>query len=287
MVYPIYEVQRFKCQSIHDDLYVNTFQEHLKSHAFVEEPHRHNSHLLLFFTQGSGTHTVDFDTYTIAPGSLFALQPGQLHHWDLSTDIDGFVVIYSTEEYNLYFGRKQLSDYPFYASAHQKPEVVLDQLEMQSVLPYFETLIREGQSELRLRRDQMFNLIDCIHIFIARKYAENEAHGTHRYNTKIGVFETLLETHFHDEKSPSFYAERLHITLKHLNRICREMLGKTATEVIAGRVLLEIKRLLADRKLSVNKIADTLGFEDYSYFSRFFKKQTGQSPSDFRKKPTQ
>ena len=101
------------------------------------------------------------------------------------------------------------------------------------------------------------------------------------------MFETLLETHFHDEKSPSFYAERLHITLKHLNRICREMLGKTATEVIAGRVLLEIKRLLADRKLSVNKIADTLGFEDYSYFSRFFKKQTGQSPSDFRKKPTQ
>ena len=48
------------------------------------------------------------------------------------------------------------------------------------------------------------------------------------------------------------------------------------------RVVLETKRMLADKQLSINEIADALGFEDYSYFSRFFKKQTGMSPTEFR-----
>ena len=56
----------------------------------------------------------------------------------------------------------------------------------------------------------------------------------------------LLEEYFKEEKAPSFYAEKLHITLKHLNRICNEILQKTATEVITDRVVLEIKRMLID-----------------------------------------
>ncbi len=283
MSYPVYHVQHFKCQSIDHELYVNTFQDHLQNHAFVEQPHRHGSHLLLFFTQGSGTHTVDFEQYQVRPGSLFLLQPGQLHHWNLSRDVDGFVVIYATEHYNLYFGQKQLSDYPFYASALQKPQVLLQPDEVATLLPLFNEIIRESRLDEPFRRDKIINLIDCIHIEIARGYALEKTASTHPYRDKVRAFGTLLDAHFKTEKSPSFYAGKLHITPKHLNRICREMLGKTATEVIAERVVLEVKRLLADFKLSVNQIADALGFEDYSYFSRFFKKQTGMSPGAFRK----
>lgn len=277
--YPIYEVHNFKCDSIHEDLYVNTFAEHLKSHAFVEEPHRHNSYLLLFFTDGTGTHDVDFDRYAIEPGSLFVLQPGQLHHWDLSADTDGFVVIYTAELYHLYFGNKSLSDYPFYESPYSKPEIVLDAVQMQSVLPFFELMIAASAQN---KRDKILNLLDCIHLEIA-EYTQPDLHQTHAYNAKIKQFESMLEHHFKTEKLPSFYADGLHITLKHLNRICNEILNKTATEVIAERVILEIKRMLTDKQLSINEIAEALGFNDYSYFSRFFKKQTGASPSSFRK----
>jgi AraC-like DNA-binding protein len=91
-----------------------------------------------------------------------------------------------------------------------------------------------------------------------------------------------LEEYFRTEKLPSFYAEKLSITLKHLNRICNEILQKTATEVITDRVILEIKRMLIDKQLAVNEVAFKVGYEDYSYFSRFFKKQTGLSPTEFR-----
>lgn len=281
--YPIYDVHSFKCHSINDELYANTFQNHLQNHAFVEEPHRHSSFLLLFFTHGSGTHEVDFDVFDIRPGSLFVLQPGQLHRWNLSKDIDGFVIIYAAELYNLHFGQKKITDFPFYATPNTSPEVKLDANQTASIVRYFELLISESRNDLASRQDKMLNLLDCIHIEIAAKYAASHQRQMHPYNIKMNQFELLLEQHFRAHKLPSFYADKLNITLKHLNRICNDILKKTATEVIAERTILETKRMLADKQLSVNEIADALGYEDYSYFSRFFKKQTGQSPTAFRK----
>jgi len=280
--YPVYSVQNFSCNDVHRDLYVNTFAEHLKSHSFVEEPHRHDSYLMVFFTNGSGLHEVDFDQFGIKRGSLFVLQPGQMHHWSLSEDIEGFVIIFSQELYNLYFGQKKINEYNFYHSIHNRPEMVFEENEIPNLLPYFDLLIQENNHENKFQLDKMLNLLDCIHIEISRKYSETYSHQTHSYNIKINSFERLLEQYFRMEKLPSFYAEKLNITLKHLNRICNEILQKTATEVITDRVILEIKRMLIDKQLSINEIAFAVGYEDYSYFSRFFKKQTGLSPTEFR-----
>ncbi|MBP4136619.1 helix-turn-helix domain-containing protein [Flavobacterium geliluteum] len=283
--YPIYSVQNFSCNDIHRDFYVNTFKEHLKSHSFVEEPHRHDSYLMVFFTNGSGQHEVDFDQFEIKKGSLFVLQPGQMHHWSLSEDIEGFVIIFSQELYNLYFGQKKIKDYNFYNSILNRPEMVFETEEILKIVPYFDLLFQENLQNNKLQLDKMLNLLDCIHIEIARKYSETYSHQVHSYNIKISTFEALLEQYFKTQKLPSFYAEKLNITLKHLNRICNEILQKTATEVITDRVTLEIKRMLIDKELAVNEVAYKVGYEDYSYFSRFFKKQTGMSPTQFRNTP--
>lgn len=280
--YPIYNIQRFNCTSVNSDLYINTFKNHLIDHSFVEEPHRHSSYVLVFFTKGSGTHEVDFDVFSIQPGSMFFLQPGQMHHWNLSDDVEGFVIFYSQEMYNLYFGQKTIADYPFYSSVDNKPEMVFEVSELKAILPYFESLIVETQSNQLLKQDKIMNLLDIIHIEIARKYSETHLHEAHSYNVKIKNFEVLLENNFKTEKAPFFYASQLNITLKHLNRICNEMLQKTTTEVITARIILEAKRMLMDKKFTVNEIATELGFDDYSYFTRLFKKHTGMTPTDFR-----
>ena len=280
--YPIYNIQRFNCNSVNSDLYINTFKNHLIDHNFLEEPHRHNSYVLVFFTKGSGTHEIDFDIFTIQPGSMFFLQPGQMHHWDLSDDVEGFVIFYSQEMYNLYFGQKTIGEYPFYSSMDNKPEMFFDMSESKAILPYFESLILETQRIQLLKQDKIMNLLDVIHIEIARKYSETYFHEAHSYNVKIKNFEVLLEQNFKIEKAPSFYASQLNITLKHLNRICNEILQKTTTEVITDRIILEAKRMLMDKKFTINEIASELGFDDYSYFTRLFKKHTGMTPTNFR-----
>lgn len=280
--YPIYSIEQFNCNSVTGDLYINTFKNHLVNHSFVEKPHRHNFYLLVFFTNGSGIHEVDFDRFDIHPGSVFVLQPGQMHHWVLSEDIEGFIVFYTAEMYNLYFGNKTIEDYPFYFSIQNSPEIILEQEEIKSILPYFENLIAEMQTHKILKRDKIMNLLDSIHIELARKYNEIYIHEAHSYNVKIKSLEQLLEKKFKEEKSAAFYASALNVSLKHLNRICKDILKKTTTEVIVDRVMLEAKRMLLDKNWTVNEIATELGYDDYSYFSRLFKKHSRTTPTNFR-----
>jgi AraC-like DNA-binding protein len=280
--YPIYNIQRFNDNAVNSDLYINTFKNHLINHSFVEEPHRHSSYVLVFFTNGSGTHEIDFTSFRIQAGSMFFLQPGQMHHWSLSEDIDGFIIFYSQEMYNLYFGQKRIDEYPFYSSVNNKPEMVFDKNESKAILPYFNSIVSEIRGNKMLKQDKIMNLLDIIHIEIARKYNATNLYEAHSYNVKIKDFEMLLERYFKTQKTASFYASQLHITLKHLNRICNEILKKTTTEVIIDRIVLETKRMLMDKKLTINEIATALGYDDYSYFTRLFKKHVGITPTAFR-----
>lgn len=274
---PIYTIQHFKAPIRKNDLYINTFKNHLKEHNFIEKPHRHNFYLLVLFTNGSGSHEIDFDRYEIKSGSLFVLQPGQIHNWELSDDIEGYIVFYSQEIYNLHFGSRKIEDYPFYQSVNNNPEIVLEKSELDLMLPYFELMIKDQDNAAIL-----LNLLDCVHIEISEKYVAENNHTIHSYNHKIQKFEMILEQNFKVEKSPSFYAAKMNITLKHLNRICKDVLDKTVTELITNRIILEAKRLLINPKKSINQIADELGFENYSYFTKLFKKHTSSTPSAFR-----
>ncbi|AWG23525.1 AraC family transcriptional regulator [Flavobacterium faecale] len=280
--YPVYSIQQFNCNSVQADFYVNTFQKHLVTHPFVEKPHRHNFYVMAFFTKGSGTHEIDFDSYSVAPGSVFVLQPGQMHHWSLSEDIGGYVLFYSQEMYNLYFGEKEIDIFPFFYSNDTKSEIILTKQEMESLQPFFDLIFKESQSDELFKKDKIMNLLDLIHIELARKYQETFASEVHAYNSKLKMFAKVLESHFKTEKAASFYANALHISLKHLNRICNETVNKTTTEIITNRIVLEAKRMLMDKNSLVSEIALELGYDDYSYFARFFKKNTGMSPKDFR-----
>lgn len=279
---PIYDIQNFNCNAVNSDLYVNTFKNHLQEHSFIEKPHRHNFYLLVLFTHGTGTHEIDFDIYDIKRGSLFVVQPGQIHNWKLSTDIDGFIVFYSQETYNLYFGNKKIEDYSIYQSVKSQPELFFEEDELQKIEVYFKLMNAQSDSGKAKQKDKILNLLDIINIEISRKYLPENNHKTPIYNHKINQFEKLIDIHFKTEKSPSFYASKMSITLKHLNRICKSILNKTATQLITERIILEAKRLLINKNKSISQIADELNFENYSYFAKLFKKENGISPSEFR-----
>lgn len=95
-------------------------------------------------------------------------------------------------------------------------------------------------------------------------------------------FLLLLEDYYTTEKNVNFYAEKLNLSAKRLNQILKQRIGKTINQVLQERTLTEAKHLLFIGKKSIKEIAYTLGFQDASYFSRFFKKMTKLSPDDFR-----
>lgn len=92
----------------------------------------------------------------------------------------------------------------------------------------------------------------------------------------------LLETHFFTQKQVQFYANALNCSPKNLNSACQNKTGESVKTVIKRRVLLESKRLLVHSKLSINAIADELGFIDGTQFAKFFKKYEGRTANEFR-----
>ena len=277
----VYEIKKFKRNFFHHNLYVNTFQNHLKEHRFIESLHRHDFYVLVLFTNGTGLHKIDFDTFDITKGSLFLMQPGQIHLWELSSDIDGYIVFFSKEIYNLHFRDKKIEEYLFFQSSKNKPELVLNIDEMKQIQPYFELMVNENQEDQLQKKDKMLNLLDCILVEILRIYNIESNHLTSTYNHKLKEFEILLEEYYKIEKSPSFYADKMSITLKHLNRISKNILNITITELITRRVILESKRIMVDKNKNIAQIADELGYSNYSYFSKLFKKSVGVTPTEF------
>ena len=277
----VYEIKKFKHNFFHHNLYVNTFQNHLKEHRFIESLHRHDFYVLVLFTNGTGLHKIDFDTFDITKGSLFLMQPGQIHLWELSSDIDGYIVFFSKEIYNLHFRDKKIEEYLFFQSSKNKPELVLNIDEMKQIQPFFELIVNENHEDKIQKKDKMLNLLDCILVEILRIYNIESNHLTSTYNHKLKEFEILLEEYYKIEKSPSFYADKMSITLKHLNRISKNILNITITELITRRVILESKRIMVDKNKNIAQIADELGYSNYSYFSKLFKKSVGVTPTEF------
>src|SRR3954467_5840636 len=96
---PVYGLKQFQKVEEQGDFYANTLREHLKIHTFVNLPHKHDFYLVVLITRGSGSHEIDFIKYTAKPGMLFLMQPGQMHHWQFSKDIEGYVFFHTRTFY--------------------------------------------------------------------------------------------------------------------------------------------------------------------------------------------
>jgi AraC family transcriptional activator of pobA len=115
------------------------------------------------------------------------------------------------------------------------------------------------------------------------KVKEEEFTGHDVHQKRVYEFLMLLEGNYLNVRNIDFYAGKLDISSKRLNQILKEKLHKTGTQIMHDRIILEAKRLIIHSEHTIKQISYELGFSDRPYFSRFFKKQTGQTPEEFLK----
>ncbi len=277
---PVLDIAAFLKAKSPAYFYANRLSAHLSDNkALISHPHKHDFYLTVFFSAGKGMHEVDFLRYAVEAGSVFLLRPGQTHYWELSPETEGYIFFHSD-----FPELDSPGLFPFYSPSSGSPEIKLKAEAIPGFELQFAAIYSEFQASGAFRERKLANLVENVYIDLSRCGKPEQAAFTSFRPERIGQLEKLVEQHYKQEKSPAVYADWMHVSLKHLNRVVRESLNMTTGELIARRVVLEAKRLISHSGLSLSEIGLELGFEEYSYFSRFFRKASGETLSDFREK---
>lgn len=285
---PVYSIDRFRTgHSQQYQLQLFDRNRNFKEvHSHVQYPHRHDFYEILFLTRGRGTHTIDIIDYEIKPNMIFFLSPGQIHDLQLSDDMYGYLFLFTSEFYLLNKPDKnQLLELPFfYTLTAGSPPLYLEKEEdVKELTDLFRQAIKESEENFPDSPDLIRALLDIILIKCKRLHP---AGPDDKLNSKgrllVKRFKQLIEEKYHENLSVKDYAEVLAVTANHLSETVKNLTGKTSTDLINEKMILEIKRLLLHSDMTVSEIAYGLNFTDQSYFSRYFRKQTGISPGEFR-----
>jgi AraC family transcriptional regulator, transcriptional activator of pobA len=151
------------------------------------------------------------------------------------------------------------------------------------------TLAAELFDEYSLAREgyrlAMRGVLILIAVAVARLAASRLRSGSvtlQPADATVSQLRNLLDEFFRDERLLTFYAEKLGMTVDRLNDHVKRATGVTAGHLIRQRVLSEAKRQLVFTTQPIHDIAKELAFADPSHFARFFRKQTGTTPHEFR-----
>ena len=255
----------------------------------VTYPHRHDDfYELLFVTKGTGIHTIDFQQYTIQADAVFFLSPGQIHELSLSEDVQAYLFLFTSSFYH--FNKTnpyKLFELPFfYTLGKETPPLYLTSpAEIQSLTTLFQNAVFENNHLLPDRDEAVRALLDLILIQCKRCYPPQNQEGTwSKSRLLVKRFKQLIEEKCQENLAVKAYAALLGVSANHLSETVKIMTGRTSTDLINDRMVMEIKRMLTHTDLSISEIAFRLNFADQSYFSKYFKKLCQQSPLAFKNK---
>jgi AraC-like DNA-binding protein/quercetin dioxygenase-like cupin family protein len=255
-------------------------------HFSVKYPHRHDFFEVLYLQKGSGYHVIDGNKYEIKPPCVFFMSPGQAHKLELSHDIEGFIFIFTADFYLLNrSNQNSLIEFPFFYTIHQDNPPLL--LEKESDTRFLENLFRQSIAEIQQVGDytpeMLRSILDLILTTCAARYQINEnVLNKGKGQILVKRFFHLVEENHQKNLSLSDYSGMIGVTPNHLTQTVKLLTSKTSSQIIKAKQLMEIKRLLVHTNLSVSEIANQLNFEDQSYFTKFFKRETGITPIQYR-----
>lgn len=253
----------------------------------VRMTHRYEFHALVCVTQGKCTQMVDFKSISCAPGSLLMLRAGQAHNYGQGEDWDGWNLLFRPE-----FVLPVLTtsrDLKLALDLERLPEhMVLGSQDLQKVTDLLQqmredTLIDAPREDVHaLLRHQLHTLLTRLSILQGRRQAQEPLASP--ASQRFQRFQKLVDQRFAEWHQVADYASQLGCTEKSLARAVAAAMGTTAKTFIAARIHLEAKRLLVHTDMSVASIAEKLGFDEATNFSKFFKREAGCTPMEFRRR---
>ncbi|TSE08098.1 helix-turn-helix domain-containing protein [Aquimarina algiphila] len=251
-----------------------------------EKAHQLEFYMLAFYTSGTMQHLVDFTWHEVQENTIVYLVKGQVNAFNFKKNVKGFIILFTEEYFN-----ERLNHLPsdavirLFTSHLFSPKIKIP--ESSSVNNYIQLLYKEFYDEDDSQYNKK-NIINYLYNILFSKLEQLQQYQTFylkdsgKLNTFL-KFKSLLENNFYKSRNADFYASELHISYKHLNTICKEIINITAKKFIDEFIILKAKRSLINSSIKSTQLAFSMGFEESSNFVKYFKKHTGLTPNMFKK----
>lgn len=248
--------------------------------------HRHTFYEIAYITGGRGSHVIDCRAYALRPATLYFLRPDQVHFWDYRSPPSGYVLAFSEDFLLSQPHRDDITrNAEIFNDLSDAAQLCLSAAQSREILPIVKEIVREYHTA----RDDYRSVMQAyLHVLLARAWRLLPAgrgngaelsrsvmltrHFTHLVTHRDGPSQTVRE-----------YSDRLGVTPGHLAETVKVTTGRTPGEIIRGAQTVAAKRLLSHTDKNVAQIAYELGFKDTAYFGRFFKREVGVTPGEFRR----
>lgn len=227
---------------------------------------------LIWVESGHGEHEIDFRRMRLAAGEIFVIAPGQLHQWYDGSfaariflfDPD-FLDAAATDR--LLFGSSLAVAASIGDAPHALERPGSDLVTLANLL--------EGECNSAPADEEVIGRLAAAFVLaLARAAPIGDA--------RLATLLRLVEHNYISQRAPAFYAGEAGLSAKRLNEIARRHLGSTVVQLVHNRLALEARRRLCMSEDDVQSIGQALGFDDPSYFTRFFGRETGLTPNEFR-----
>lgn len=253
--------------------------------AQAHSPHRHDYYEILFIEDGSGEHIIDYEPYEIKPPAFYFLSKGQIHFWKLNKPLSGKVLLFPREFLIPPAEKKDNyeDDLLIFNSLSNAPYVCINDENAPKIHEIFsninEEFLRKSECSLSILRAYVHILLVSLLRIYAKEQPTNILDTT---NTMVRKFRQLVSENYLTVRSVQEYADMIGISTTHLRDTVKDITGYSPGQLIRQEIIFEAKRRLANTELTTAEVGYTLNFEDTSYFSRFFKRETGKNPSNYR-----
>ncbi|SAK47855.1 transcriptional regulator [Caballeronia temeraria] len=249
------------------------------------DAHRHDALLQFLYIRGGGGQVlIENSMIDIEPPCVIMLPAQTVHGFNFAPDIDGLVITVaqrSIESLASIAAPRLVSMLQRAGVSRMSAQAVKES----AFVPILELLEKEFRATNRGHMAAGMSLLIALLIHAVRLCESASAPhvaSTERRAQQIKRFRELVAAYFREHRPVEFYAQKLGMTVTQLGRVCREEISSSPLAMINEHLLREAQRDLVYSNMSVKQIAHGLGFSDIAYFSRYFRKQTGVTPTQFQ-----
>ncbi|HEY4415787.1 MAG TPA: AraC family transcriptional regulator [Verrucomicrobiae bacterium] len=274
-------------------------QESLRREGFVvtslvssvqNDPRRLRPHYHDFFQmmllRGNGSVMHDFRDDSVSGLTLLFLTPGQVHTLQPRRDFDGITISFTQGFFDHRAAPPSaLFELPFFFATEMSPLLKIPRDDRFRIAEAFIEIQREFNAAEANAAEIVRAWLRILFARVLRLLGQDRRPASpSRQSVLLRQFHLAVERNFRQEHVLADYARELGVTANHLNDVVHAETGRSAGSIVRQRRLLDAQRLLSHSDLSVSEIGYQTGFPDPSYFGRFFRRETGETPAAFRLK---